>query len=158
MKSIKDGGSNRINLVIFLLIVIAGHFCSCCSKGERMINRICSEPDSVYIYPINFFFGHNWDELYVMSGPREEIEIEEIIGTEYDEGIIPDNTTKLVFVRDGEIVKRHNSCRRIIHWHLCHNLEKGYAKLTNTTKIQVSLRFVGKSTKKSYMRDIRCLN
>jgi hypothetical protein len=93
-----------------------------------------------------------------MSGPREEIEDEDIIGTEYHRGIIPDNTTKFVFVRDGEIVKQHNSCRRIIHWHHCHNLENGYAKLTNTTKIQVSLHFVGKSTKISYIRDFRCLN
>ena len=118
-------------LLIFLYSCV--HYDKC-SEWERKIESTCVETDSIYSITFNFFEGVAWEYLYIVSGPRFEGEVSEIIGTPYDK-IVQDDSKIFIFLRDGRIVQEFSSsCRKV---RLNRIFEDGSAKIQYSDIINV---------------------
>ncbi len=81
-----------------------------CSDFELSMKDKCVEVDSVYSFSLGSLTDFEWDELYVIRGPKFPIEVERRISVEYDK-VIQDNYHQYIFIRNENIVKElRSSC------------------------------------------------
>jgi len=110
-----------------------------CAPIELELQKLVVEADSVYTIPLNSLTDFEWTELYVISGPRMEGEIEEITGIEYEK-IISDDRHQLIFIKYGKIVKGYSSACRNFSWGWL--LSTDFDKFSNSSDIRVRKRLV----------------
>lgn len=94
--------------IISILLIFASCSLRECSPIERKIKDICVQADTIYAIPLNSLTDFDWEELYIMSGPRFPDEVEEVIGVKYEK-IIPDNCYRFIFLNNNKIVNEYSS-------------------------------------------------
>lgn len=134
---------NKKNLRVTSFIITVLVFSSCslnnCAPLEMELQKLVIQGDSIYIIPLNSLIDFEWTELYIISGPRMEGEVQEITGVEYKK-IIKDNTHQLMFIDNSRIVKEYSSSCRSFSWGwlMC----SGFDKFTNSSDVRVRKRLV----------------
>jgi hypothetical protein len=128
--------------VISVIILIS--FTSCClvdrcSPLEIKLKEICVKADTIYCFPLNSLLDFEWEELYIISGPRFPDEIEEIIGIKYNK-VIPDNYRQYIYLKNGKLIKEYRtSCRYI---NLMMYNENGYTMYNSSSVINIETRLI----------------
>jgi hypothetical protein len=90
------------------LLVTAGCNDRVCTDGEEQIMNASSKSNDPHQVKLSSVFPFEWDELYVVSGPRFPDEVKELTGLDYKE-MIPDDARQYIFVNDGLIVRDEQS-------------------------------------------------
>lgn len=131
----------RYRAISFIIAILFFSSCSFdkCAPIELELQKIVIQADTIYTIPLNSLTNFKWTELYIISGPRMEGEIQEITGVEYKK-IINDNTHQLIFIDNNSIVKEYSSSCRNFSWGWL--LSSGFDKFTNSSEICVRKRLV----------------
>ncbi len=98
----------------------------------------CVEVDSVYSFSLGSLTDFEWDELYVIGGESFPIEVEEIIGVEYDtDRVIQSHEHQYIFMRNGDIVKELRSSCGGIGFNIRQTKGLSYGKYTSSTIVSM---------------------
>ena len=143
-KQIDKNLSKMIIIINFYIVLVALTLYSCnflnffreCNDFELSMKDKCVEVDSVYSFSLGSLNDFEWDELYVIGGPRFPIEVEEIIDSEYKK-VIPDDKSQYIFMRNGDIVKELRSSCRSFGFRGRHTEGVYFGKYTSSTIVSM---------------------
>jgi hypothetical protein len=108
-----------------------------CSDFEQNLKNICRVNDSIYTVVAGNLTHIDFDELYIIEGPRFPDEVEKIIGTKYD-NVLSDDTYQFIFLKDKKIKKQFDSNCLVGSFTMDHY--KGYLKINRTSKLYIKRR------------------
>jgi hypothetical protein len=112
-----------------------------CLQEESLIVTTASHSSGEEKIELSNFFKFDWDELYVVVGPRFPEDVTNMIGVSYP-GTIPDDTRQYIFLKAGQIVRDQSST--------CQDLDFSYVtkqyafiKYLYKSKVPVLCRRIG---------------
>lgn len=128
------------SLLIVALVVFS------CSDREKCIAeevQICefssrlNEPNKLNLSEA---FNFEWDELYVVTGPRFSDDVSQMIGQDY-KGTIPDDARQYIFINNGTIVRdEQSSCHCLDYFH--ETSKSGFVRYTRGSSISILCRTI----------------
>jgi len=145
-KKINKNLRRMIIIINFYIVLIALTLHSCnffnvfreCNDFELSMKDKCVEVDSVYSFSLGSLTDFEWDELYVIGGESFPIEVEEIIGVEYDtDRVIQSHEHQYIFMRNGDIVKELRSSCRSFGFRGRHTEGVYFGKYTSSTIVSM---------------------
>jgi hypothetical protein len=109
VKILKRGNKSNIVGIVFILVLLMVNCTNkkCTSEEKQMMNNSSGET-GFHQVKLSLIFPFEWDELYVVSGPRFPDEVTELTGVNYD-NMIPDDTRQYIFVNDGIVTRDQRS-------------------------------------------------
>lgn len=127
---------------IILLLAIMQSLYSCsnkegCNELDVRIKDVCTMPNVIYSVSLDSLVDFEWDELYIIGGPRFPEEVEEIIKLDYKK-VIKDNYEQYIYVKGNKIVKEEaSSCRDFTLSIFKESRLNGYTKYNKSSIISV---------------------
>src|SRR5688500_17392090 len=129
------------NRAVVLCLLFAALITFSCTDQEKCIaeeSQICdssSRSSGPNKLNLSEAFNFEWDELYIVTGPRFPDDVSQMIGQDY-ERTIPDDTRQYIFVDNGTIVRDEQS--------RCHCLDyfketskTGFVKYTRDSSVSI---------------------
>lgn len=117
-----------------------------CSDRENCITeetQICNfSPGLTKLNKLNLsdVFNFEWDELYIVTGPRFPDDVSQMIGRDY-KGTIPDDTRQYIFINNGTIVRdEQSSCQCLDYF--SETSKNGFVRYTRDSSISILCRTV----------------
>ena len=116
--------------------------CSDCNDFERKLQGVCVDNDTQYSVGLNTLTDFQWDQLYVVVGPRFPSEVQEIIGVSYT-NLIKDGHYNYIFLNEGKIVEEYSSsCNNMSYSHDLTKLQ-GYVEYNPDDNIKITKKGEG---------------
>ncbi|GIV45092.1 MAG: hypothetical protein KatS3mg035_2215 [Bacteroidia bacterium] len=122
------------------------NYCRCSSLDTKIKKIMQKKPDRDII-KLKEVTDFQWDNLFVIVGPRFPDEIQNIIGFKY-ENEVSDNEVLFIFTKNYNFIKEFKSsfcCD--IDWSNCFD-KNGYFKLTSHSKILIKQKPLKKNSNK----------
>ena len=137
-------------ILLLLLLSIFNLSCSLifeCNNIDEEIKHICKKPDIIYSVPASNLVEFDWDYLYIITGPREPSEVEEITETNYYKRI-EDNSYCYIFIKDSKVTKQYLSyCRDM---DISNKLTKGRGYVKYSPKQTIYVKKIGTDDVSTY--------
>lgn len=135
-KDLQRGTSRKMMISSSFLVVLL--FFSCqekCITEEAKICELSSGSAGSSKLNLSEVFNFEWDELYVVTGPRFPDDVSEMIGHNY-EGTIPDDIRQYIFFNNGIMIRDEPSRCRCIDF-FDETAESGFVKYTHDSSISI---------------------
>lgn len=130
-----------INLCVFAIVLASCSTENECSEFEKGISSRFSDSDTVSQIQLKDLTSFEWEEAYVIEGPRFPDEVRKIIGISY-ENMLEDNAHLLVFTDKDKIVKEVKSTCTDVDFHRVMD-GRGYVRFNYSSQIEVKKRYDG---------------